>query len=289
MIGKLEQAKSYLLVEAMRPINPLPLGFFDDLPMDLQQPAPIDAPQLQQAAPVADGLQVADGVAYGVGDGLQVADGQQVADGVADGQQVADGVVDGVDDGLQVADGQQGADGVADGPQVPDGVADGQQVDDDSRWIHSWDLSDEHHFVWMTPTPVPWFTTMLTNSMECQFLEINTPDANNLLDGSPPKCFIKAPVFSSVGMPVTLTSSKLFELDNITTCPGVLISIAQGIRYALFWQALGNRFDLPSTIHLSYQWKSFGWKHKLFITIESVSAQAGTSNQTVGRKRRNRC
>ncbi|KAL3325078.1 hypothetical protein AABB24_038932 [Solanum stoloniferum] len=227
IIGKLEQVKSYLLVEAMRPIDPLPSGFFDDLPMDFQQPAPIDAPLLQQAVHVADGLQVADG------------------------------------------------------------VADGQQVDDDSRWMHSWDLSDEHHFVWMTPTPVPWFTTTLTKSIACQFLEIDTPYANDLLNGSPPKSFIRAPMFSSVGMPVTLTSSKLFGLDNITTCPGVLINIAKGIRYALSWPALGRRFLPPSTIHLSYQWKSFGKKHKLFISIESVSAQAGPSNQTVGSKRRN--
>ncbi|XP_027768474.1 uncharacterized protein LOC107003196 isoform X2 [Solanum pennellii] len=277
---------------------------------DVLQVAGGMADDQQMAGGMADVLQVAGGMADdqqmagGMADVLQVAGGmaddQQMAGGMADVLQVAGGMADvlqvagGMADVLQVAGGmaddQQVAGGMADDQQVAGGMADVLQVagwvDNDLRWMYSWDLCDDETFVWMSPAPIPWFTKDLVKDIERDSLDINLTLGTILLNASPPTCFLKSPKFSSVGMPVTLTSSKL---TDIVTCPAVLMIAGEGTRYSIHWPVLGHKFVRHSTIRLWYQWKSFpfGWKHKLFITIESESAEAGPSNQTTGRKRSN--
>nr|XP_004251417.2 uncharacterized protein LOC101254761 [Solanum lycopersicum] len=296
MISKLEQAKSCLLVEAMvagKVALQVAGGVADD-----QQVA--GGVALQVAGGMADVLQMAGGmadvlqVAGGMADDQQMAGGMadvlQVAGGMADDQQMAGGMADVLQVAGGMADDQQVAGGMADVLQVAGGMADDQQVagwvDNDLRWMYSWDLCDDDTFVWMSPAPIPWFTKNLEEDIERDSLDINLTLGTILLNASPPTCFLKSPKFFSVGMPVTLTSSKL---TDIVTCPAVLMIAGEGTRYSIHWPVLGHKFGLYSTIRLWYQWKSFpfGWKHKLFITIESVSAEAGPSNQTTGRKRSN--
>ncbi|XP_055833868.1 uncharacterized protein LOC129902573 isoform X2 [Solanum dulcamara] len=273
MIGKLEQAKSYLLAEAMRTFDPLPSGFFDGLPTDFQQAGPVNAPQFQQPAPRLP--QPTPMYAPRLQQPTPMYDPrfQQPAPTYAPPL-------------LQAAPRLQQAAHVADGQQVSV-FPQAAQVGDDYRWMYLWDPSDEHRFVPVTHLPIPWFTTMLTKSAKDHGLEINDGDTSTLMQNSPPKSFLNSPKFCSVGMPVTLTSSKLLGLGNMTTCPGLLIGARQGMGLFLYWPTLGHKFPTNAIIRLSFQWKVFGSKYKLFITInEEVSEPVGTSNRSVGRKRR---
>ncbi|XP_059310832.1 uncharacterized protein LOC132062240 [Lycium ferocissimum] len=153
-----------------------------------------------------------------------------------------------------------------------------------------WQTTDERQFVPSTPHPVYWHSSTIENKEHCKVLEIGPAHFRDLMAGSPRESPINSFHFMKVGLPVIFASSKLPQ-DISKTFPGLLSQTGmEGMGLELFWPTVGPFFPCGSTIRLYYQWKQFGQKHMLFITVEEEGfgrpGPSGQGDQRAVRRRK---